>query len=199
MACGPCPASHVLLLCPDPKMQGYSYDQPNHAIYIRNINEKVKRDELIKSLWAVFQQFGEILDICARPKKQTLRGQAWVVFRDIQSATAALRQMQGYMFHNKQLTISYSRQKSDAIAKLDGTYVERKKPREKKKRKAAAQVQLLVVSGGGGAGDCPGPRKETATRRNVTQGGAVRNVPLRCHCFAHVGVLPTGIFAFHSL
>lgn len=37
--------------------------------------------ELLKQLWAVFQQFGEILDICARPKKQSLRGQAWVVPR----------------------------------------------------------------------------------------------------------------------
>lgn len=34
--------------------------------------------ELLKALWAVFQQFGEILDICARPKKQSLRGQAWI-------------------------------------------------------------------------------------------------------------------------
>nr|WJH19456.1 U1/U2 small nuclear ribonucleoprotein U1A2B-1 [Euglena gracilis] len=117
----------------------YSYEQANHCIYIRNINEKVKRDELLKQLWAVFQQFGEILDICARPKKQSLRGQAWVVFRDISSAAAALQQMQGYMFHSKPLVVSYSKQKSDAIAKLDGTYVERKKPREKKKRKVAAE------------------------------------------------------------
>eukprot|EP00995_Heteronema_vittatum_P007257 NODE_2399_length_791_cov_245.556604_g1670_i0.p1 GENE.NODE_2399_length_791_cov_245.556604_g1670_i0~~NODE_2399_length_791_cov_245.556604_g1670_i0.p1 ORF type:complete len:218 (-),score=71.14 NODE_2399_length_791_cov_245.556604_g1670_i0:79-732(-) len=108
---------------------------PNYTIYIRNISEKVHRDELIKSLWAIFQQFGEILDICARPKKQNLRGQAWIVFRDVNSATGAMRQMQGYSFHGEPLGIQFSKQKSDAIAKLDGTYVERKKPREKRKRK----------------------------------------------------------------
>jgi len=119
-------------------MPGYSYEHANHCVYIRNINEKVKRDELLKALWAVFQQFGEILDICARPKKQSLRGQAWIVFRDMSSAAAALQQMQGYMFHSKPLALAYSKQKSDAIAKLDGTYVERKKTREKKKKRATA-------------------------------------------------------------
>ena len=36
---------------------------PNHTIYINNLNEKIKTDELKKSLYAVFVQFGQILDI----------------------------------------------------------------------------------------------------------------------------------------
>lgn len=36
---------------------------PNNTIYINNLNEKIKIDELKKSLYAVFVQFGQILDI----------------------------------------------------------------------------------------------------------------------------------------
>lgn len=32
-----------------------------------------------------------------------LRGQAWVVFADVESATNALRQMQGFLFFNKNM------------------------------------------------------------------------------------------------
>ena len=56
--------------------------------------------ELKKSLYAIFSQFGEILDIVAM-KTLKMRGQAFVVFRDIGSATNALRSMQGFPFYDK--------------------------------------------------------------------------------------------------
>lgn len=39
--------------------------RPSHTIYVNNLNEKVKKDELKKSLYAIFSQFGQILDIVA--------------------------------------------------------------------------------------------------------------------------------------
>lgn len=39
--------------------------RPSHTIYVNNLNEKVKKDELKKSLYAIFSQFGTILDIVA--------------------------------------------------------------------------------------------------------------------------------------
>lgn len=56
--------------------------------------------ELKKSLYAIFSQFGPILDIVAL-KTLKLRGQAFVVFKDISSATNALRSMQGFPFYDK--------------------------------------------------------------------------------------------------
>lgn len=56
--------------------------------------------EIKKSLYAVFSQFGKILDIVAC-KTLKLRGQAWVVFDDVTAATNALRQMQGFPFYDK--------------------------------------------------------------------------------------------------
>lgn len=74
--------------------------RPNHTIYINNLNEKIKKEELKKSLYAIFSQFGQILDIVAM-KTLKMRGQAFVIFKEISSATVALRSMQGFPFYDK--------------------------------------------------------------------------------------------------
>lgn len=132
--------------------------RPNHTIYINNLNEKIKKDELKKSLYAIFSQFGQILDIVAL-KTLKMRGQAFVIFKDINSATNALRSMQGFPFYDKPMRISYSKKDSDVIAKMKGTFVERpkKKKREeeedvsqnkkkKNKQRAAAMAAAAVVA-----------------------------------------------------
>lgn len=102
---------------------------PNNTIYINNLNEKIKLEELKKSLLAVFSQFGKILEALAF-KTLKHKGQAWVVFEEVSSATNALRQMQGFPFYDKPMRIQYAKTKSDVIAKADGTFV----PRERRKR-----------------------------------------------------------------
>uniref|UniRef100_A0A8C2EYG8 RRM domain-containing protein n=1 Tax=Cyprinus carpio TaxID=7962 RepID=A0A8C2EYG8_CYPCA len=72
----------------------------NHTIYINNLNEKIKKDELKKSLYAIFSQFGQILDILVSPTLK-MRGQAFVIFKEINSASSALRSMQGFPFYDK--------------------------------------------------------------------------------------------------
>lgn len=56
--------------------------------------------ELKKSLYAIFSQFGQILDIVAL-KTLKMRGQAFVIFKEINSATKALQSMQGFPFYDK--------------------------------------------------------------------------------------------------
>ncbi|CAN0255782.1 unnamed protein product [Lampetra planeri] len=109
--------------------------RPNHTIYINNLNEKIKKDELKKSLYAIFSQFGQILDIVAL-KTLKMRGQAFVIFKEISSATNALRSMQGFPFYDKPMRIQYSKVDSDIIAKMKGTFVEREKKKDRKKSKA---------------------------------------------------------------
>lgn len=108
--------------------------RPNHTIYINNLNEKIKKDDLKKSLYAIFSQFGQILDIIARKTLKT-KGQAFVIFKDVNSASNAMRSMQGFPFYDKPMRIQYARRDSDVIAKMKGTFVERPKkiPQEKKK------------------------------------------------------------------
>jgi RNA recognition motif-containing protein len=111
---------------------------PNQTIYVNNLNEKTKKDDLKKSLYAIFSQFGTILEIIAMKTLKT-RGQAFVVFKDIPSATNALRSMQGFPFYDKPMRISYAKSKSDAVAKLDNTYVPREKKRERRKQEEPAK------------------------------------------------------------
>ena len=116
---------------------------PNQTVYINNLNEKIKKDALKKSIYSVFSQFGKIVDVvCCRGLK--LRGQAWVVFADVGAATNALRQMQGFPFYDKPMRIAFAKSKSDMVAKADGTF----KPREKRKREepvAAPRAEKAIT------------------------------------------------------
>ncbi|XP_010088285.2 U1 small nuclear ribonucleoprotein A [Morus notabilis] len=114
---------------------------PNVTIYINNLNEKIKLNELKKSLHAVFSQFGKILEVLAF-KTLKHKGQAWVVFQDVSSASNAIRQLQGFPFYDKPMRIQFAKTKSDVIAKADGTFVlrEKRKRHEEKGKKRKDQV-----------------------------------------------------------
>lgn len=128
--------------------------RPNHTIYINNLNEKIKKEELKKSLYAIFSQFGQILDIVAL-KTLKMRGQAFVIFKEISSATVALRSMQGFPFYDKPMRIQYSKTDSDVIAKVKGTFQERpKRPKlpkssEDGKKKKSKDANRPTVPGFG--------------------------------------------------
>jgi len=114
---------------------------PNQTIYVQNLNEKVKVPELKKSLYHVFSQFGNILDVFA-DRTLAKRGQAWIVFDDLGGSTKAMREMQGFNFYGKPMRVAFAKVKSDIISKVDGTFVARPKRKvgkssdeERKKRK----------------------------------------------------------------
>jgi U2 small nuclear ribonucleoprotein B'' len=56
-------------------------------------------------------------------RKEGLRGQAFIVFDDVQASTAAIQAENGTMFFGKELKLGYAHEKSDRIAKRDGSYV----------------------------------------------------------------------------
>ncbi|CAL5333963.1 unnamed protein product [Camellia sinensis] len=76
---------------------------------MQNLNEKLKKEELKRSLYALFSQYGRIFNIVAL-KTAKLRGQKWIQYANM----------------------------SDCVAKADGTFVARdgeKKQDEKAERK----------------------------------------------------------------
>lgn len=127
-------------------------NRPNHSIYINNLNEKIKKEDLKKSLYAIFSQFGQILDIVAL-KTLKMRGQAFVIFKEINSATNALRSMQGFPFYDKPMRIAYSKTDSDLIAKIKGTFTERPKKAVVDRKKGKKGKGAVAPIGGpiGGA------------------------------------------------
>ncbi|CAF4274965.1 unnamed protein product [Rotaria sp. Silwood2] len=87
---------------------------PNHTLYVNNLNGKIKKQQLRKSLYNLFISYGRVIAIIAM-KGVKMRGQAFIVFDDIQNSTTALRSLQGLMFYGKPLHLAYSKRDSDAI------------------------------------------------------------------------------------
>jgi len=145
---------------------GYSIALPNQTVYINNLNDKLPKETLRRELYVLCSQFGNVLDVVAL-KTPKMRGQAFVVFQHLTSASAALSKLQGLEFYGKAMKTSYCKTKSDAVAKEEGTFV----PKHKRKAeggvvKGPAAKKAQVEE----AGDKPAAK---------AAGGAAANAPER--------------------
>jgi len=117
--------------------------KPNQTIYVNNLNEKIKPDEVNKALYLVFGQFGNIVEVhCTQ--KGMLRGQAWVVFDKIESASRAVATMNSFVLYNKPMRVNFAKAKSDIVAKADNTFVarpKRKQDGDKQQQQQAKQAK----------------------------------------------------------
>ncbi|TVY42291.1 U2 small nuclear ribonucleoprotein B'' [Lachnellula subtilissima] len=96
--------------------------QINRELYITNLpSSKIQKEDLRRELYILFATYGPVLDVVAL-RTMKMRGQAHIVYRDIQTATQAMRSLQGFEFFGKEMQIQYAKSKSDMIAKLDGTF-----------------------------------------------------------------------------
>lgn len=69
----------------------------------------------------LFSTYGPVLDVVAL-KTDKMRGQAHIVYRDIQTATQAMRSLDGSSFLGQEMKVQYAKSKSNVVAKLDGTF-----------------------------------------------------------------------------
>jgi len=60
--------------------------------------------ELKQALFYQFSQYGEILDIIAK-KNIKMRGQAFIIYKDINAATKAVNESQRFMFFGKPMVV----------------------------------------------------------------------------------------------
>ncbi|GAP90516.1 putative U2 small nuclear ribonucleoprotein B [Rosellinia necatrix] len=110
---------------------------PNQTLYVTNLpSSKINKADLKTALYLLFSAHGPVLDVVAL-KTTKMRGQAHIVFRDTHAATQAMRTLDNFQFLGKELKIQYAKSKSDAIAKLDGTY--------KMPGSAAANVEMTEI------------------------------------------------------
>ncbi|KAK4038747.1 hypothetical protein C8A01DRAFT_17197 [Parachaetomium inaequale] len=95
---------------------------PNQTLYVSNLpSAKIQKEDLRTALYMLFSTYGAVLDVVAL-KTMKMRGQAHIVYKDIQTATQAMRSLDGFEFFGQPMKISYARSKSNIIAKLDGTF-----------------------------------------------------------------------------
>ncbi|KAF1998082.1 hypothetical protein P154DRAFT_268209 [Amniculicola lignicola CBS 123094] len=112
---------------------------PSPSLFITNVADKIRKDVLLRDLYLLFATYGVVLDVVALLAGK-MRGQAHVVFRNIDESTQALRALQGFSFHGKDLRITYAKGKSTKIAKLDGTFkIPAKEPEPGAEGQTAAQ------------------------------------------------------------
>ncbi|KAK0748217.1 hypothetical protein B0T21DRAFT_380102 [Apiosordaria backusii] len=89
---------------------------PNQTLYVTNLpSNKIQKEDLRTALYMLFSTYGAVLDVVAL-KTMKMRGQAHIVYKDIQTATQAMRSLNGFEFFGRELS------KSNIIAKLDGTF-----------------------------------------------------------------------------
>jgi len=78
---------------------------PSQSLYIRNLPEKLQKEDLRRELYILFSTYGPVLDVTAS-KTRKMRGQAHVLFREMHSARQALRACQGFEMSGKQMVRS---------------------------------------------------------------------------------------------
>lgn len=149
---------------------------PNNTIYINNLNEKIKLPALKKALSAIFEQYGEILDIVAH-KNIRMRGQAFVVFKEQEGATNAIKGVQGFALQGKPMVIQYAKTKSDVIAALDGTINDHKRLRLESKEKRAKEPPTKKFKSNSGVSFQSGQSNISGGSMYFHQGPAAGNIP----------------------
>jgi RNA recognition motif-containing protein len=75
---------------------------PNQTLYCTNLPDKLRKYDLRLSLYTLFSTYGTVLDVVAM-KTEKMRGQAHIVFKDVQASTQAMRALQGFEFFGKEM------------------------------------------------------------------------------------------------
>ncbi|CAK9781913.1 hypothetical protein CC85DRAFT_288535 [Cutaneotrichosporon oleaginosum] len=95
-----------------------AYATPSPTLFVGNLATKTKKPELRSQLYALFTPYGRVIDVVAK-KHDGGRGQAFIVYDEVASATAALRALSGEQFYERALNITYARTASHATLALD--------------------------------------------------------------------------------
>ena len=74
------------------------------SLYVKNLPDKLQKEDIRRELYMLFTTYGPVLDVIAL-KTMKMRGQAHIVYRDIQSSTQAMRALQGFEFFGKEMVI----------------------------------------------------------------------------------------------
>ncbi|KAF7886158.1 hypothetical protein BTUL_0075g00320 [Botrytis tulipae] len=123
---------------------------PNATLYVNNLEESIKPAALIEALTELFSEYGTILEIVAKTNLKA-KGQAFIVFEDVESATKAIEDIQGFELFGKEMRIAYAKTRSDASVKREGGHeeleVHKRRRLAEKERKKAAELTLRPTTG----------------------------------------------------
>ncbi|KAF8861826.1 RNA-binding domain-containing protein [Acephala macrosclerotiorum] len=157
------------------------------SVYVKNLEESIKVDQLKEALTELFSEYGEIIDIVAKTNLKA-KGQAFIVFDSFEGAQKAIEEVQGFELFDKPMQLAFAKTRSDATVKRSGDEQEfenhkRRRLAEKDKKKAAEQAEeqkRLKRAGPPGAVPDVNARPIKATRGaglKSTNAGAAAVIP----------------------
>jgi RNA recognition motif-containing protein len=98
------------------------------TLYVSNLNDKTKAADLQALLYELFAGHGEVVAVQLL-KARPARGTAFVTMRTTAQATSAMKNLNNFPFLGKPANVQYAKKQSDELAKLNGTYKPRFKPK----------------------------------------------------------------------
>jgi RNA recognition motif-containing protein len=110
-------------------------------VQVKNLEERIKIDQLKEALGSVFSAFGNVVDIVAK-KNLKAKGQAFIVYDDPKAAAQAVDEIQGFELFDKPMVVDFARTRSDVTVKRLGTAEEL----ELHKRRRLAEKGMLPNS-----------------------------------------------------
>lgn len=157
----------------------------HRRVYVKNLEERIKIDELKSALSEIFSEYGDIIDLVAKTNLKA-KGQAFIVFDNPESAAKAIEEVNGFELFDKPMHLDFARTRSDATvlqeegeAGLERWKRGRLAEKERRQAMEANQQQKLLkrpavaVTGPGGAGgDAAGRPAKTVKGAGLKSSGA---------------------------
>lgn len=109
---------------PTPSQLANHNNPPMQTLYVRNLKAKRKAASMKEILKKKFKEHGTVTCVqVARTNR--MRGQAFVSFDNVNEAMAAKDALDGQELDGLRIVVQFAKDKSDKLAKKDGTYVKR--------------------------------------------------------------------------
>lgn len=92
--------------------------EANQTLYVSNLNTRLNKKLLKQHLYHLFGIYGQVIDIVAL-KTSRMRGQAFVVYKEVRMAVAAMQALQDFEFHHKPMRIAFGKTRSNKAVEWD--------------------------------------------------------------------------------
>lgn len=97
-----------------------------------------------------------------------MKGQAFIVFREISAATAAKHALDNTIFFNKQMLVNYAKIPSDIILKQSGQYTHKDKIKKDQERRKRREQEYLEIKKKTAQGGQPKSKAEKVAKQNIS-------------------------------
>ncbi|KAI4135521.1 MAG: hypothetical protein LQ347_000594 [Umbilicaria vellea] len=119
-------------------------NSPSATVYVKNLEERIKVDQMKEALTEIFSEYGNVIDLVTK-KNLKAKGQAFVVFDNIEAAETAIKEVQGFELFEKPMILDYAKTRSDATVEREGNAEEleahKRRRLAEKERKQAYEAQ----------------------------------------------------------